>query len=182
MRGGSVSCASVDAQWRHHLFSPPQRDGNERAGRRLDTALMLKTPLAMAGALCALLVSAPLAVAASPATLAVIGDTPYGQPQIDQFPGDVAEINADPAVSRVIHLADIKNGSSRCDTSYFRLVRSDFDGFADPLVYTPGDNEWTDCYRANNGGYQPAGPTPAGARAGRAGRPRAHFFYPPPPT
>src|SRR4051794_34060694 len=144
--------------------------------------LMLKTPLAMAGALCALLVSAPLAVAASPATLAVIGDTPYGQPQIDQFPGDVAEINADPAVSRVIHLGDIKNGSSRCDTSYFRLIRSDFDGFADPLVYTPGDNEWTDCYRANNGGYQPAGPTPAGARAGRAGRPRAHFFYPPPPT
>src|SRR3954454_14516538 len=110
---------------------------------------MLKTPLAVAGALCALLASAPLAVAASPATLAVIGDTPYGQPQIDRFPGDVAEINADPAVSRVIHLGDIKNGSSRCDTSYFRLIRSDFDGFADPLVYPPGDNEWTDCHRVN---------------------------------
>ncbi|MDQ3722972.1 MAG: hypothetical protein M3376_07885, partial [Actinomycetota bacterium] len=26
---------------------------------------------------------------------------------------------------------------------------------ADPLVYTPGDNEWTDCHRASNGGYLP---------------------------
>ena len=24
-----------------------------------------------------------------------------------------------------------------------------------PLVYTPGDNEWTDCHRANNGAYDP---------------------------
>jgi hypothetical protein len=27
--------------------------------------------------------------------------------------------------------------------------------FEDPLVYTPGDNEWTDCHRVNNGGYDP---------------------------
>ena len=27
--------------------------------------------------------------------------------------------------------------------------------FADPLVYTPGDNEWTDCHRTSNGGYTP---------------------------
>jgi hypothetical protein len=106
----------------------------------------------------------------------VIGDTPYGQRQIDQFPGDVAEINADPAVSRVIHLGDIKNGSSRCDTSYFRLIRVDFDGFADPLVYTPGDNEWTDCHRANDGGYQPAGPTPAGVEPARLETLRSLFF------
>ena len=29
-------------------------------------------------------------------TYAVIGDTPYGQPQFENFPNDVAEINADP--------------------------------------------------------------------------------------
>jgi hypothetical protein len=88
-------------------------------------------------------------------TYAVIGDTPYGTAQIANFPNDVAEINADPNVSLVMHLGDIKNGSTRCDTSYFQLIRSDFDRFADPLVYTPGDNEWTDCHRANNGGYTP---------------------------
>jgi hypothetical protein len=91
-----------------------------------------------------------------PATsYAIIGDTPYGEPQITNFPKDVAALNADPDVSLVMHLGDIKNGSSRCDTSYFQKIRSDFDAFADPLVYTPGDNEWTDCHRANNGGYQP---------------------------
>ena len=35
------------------------------------------------------------------------------------------------------------------------MIRSQFDRFADPLVYTPGDNEWTDCHRTNNGAYNP---------------------------
>lgn len=93
-----------------------------------------------------------------PVTYAVIGDTPYGTPQLENFPNDVAEINADPAVRLVMHLGDIKNGSSLCTTGYFEAIRADFDGFADPLVYTPGDNEWTDCHRANNGAFWPAGP------------------------
>jgi hypothetical protein len=95
---------------------------------------------------------------ATPVSYAVIGDTPYGQPQVDNFPSDVAEINADSEVRLVMHLGDIKNGSSLCDTSYFERIRADFDQFKDPFVYTPGDNEWTDCHRANNGGYWPAGP------------------------
>jgi hypothetical protein len=95
---------------------------------------------------------------AKPTTLAMIGDTPYGAPQVENLPNDVAEINADPSVSLVMHLGDIKNGSSKCTTEYLEQIRADFDGFADPLVYTPGDNEWTDCHRANNGAYWPAGP------------------------
>lgn len=95
---------------------------------------------------------------AKPTTLAMIGDTPYGTPQIENFPIDIAEINADPSVSLVMHLGDIKNGSSKCTTEYFEQIRAAFDGFEDPLVYTPGDNEWTDCHRANNGAYWPAGP------------------------
>jgi hypothetical protein len=75
-----------------------------------------------------------------------------------------------------MHLGDIKNGSSRCDTSYFQLIRSDFDQFQDPLVYTPGDNEWTDCHRASNGGYIPAGPVPAGQEPSRLDTVRALFF------
>jgi hypothetical protein len=88
-------------------------------------------------------------------TVAVIGDIPYGDALITEFPQDVQEINADPDVARVIHLGDIKNGSSRCDTSYFQARFADFQSFEDPFVYTPGDNEWTDCHRANNGGYLP---------------------------
>ena len=91
----------------------------------------------------------------SPATLAIIGDTPYGAAQVANFPNDVSQINADPGVTRVIHLGDIKDGSSQCTDAYFSYIRGNFDAFADPLVYTPGDNEWTDCHRPTNGGYNP---------------------------
>jgi hypothetical protein len=87
--------------------------------------------------------------------LAVIGDTPYGAAQLAAFPGDVAAINADSAVGLVMHLGDIKSGSTQCADAYFAQIRAAFDTFEDPLVYTPGDNEWTDCHRANNGGYLP---------------------------
>jgi hypothetical protein len=108
----------------------------------------------VAGAAAALLAAAP-AWAGREDTVAIIGDTPYGDEQIAGFPNDIAEINADPEVRRVIHLGDIKNGSSRCDDSYFAARFADFETFDDPFVYTPGDNEWTDCHRANNGGYVP---------------------------
>jgi len=88
-------------------------------------------------------------------TFGVIGDVPYGADQIAAFPRWIQQINADPDVRSVVHLGDIKNGSSVCSDSYFDLIRSDFDTFEDPLVYTPGDNEWTDCHRANNGAYNP---------------------------
>src|SRR5947207_8299017 len=96
-----------------------------------------------------------LPATASADTLAIIGDTPYGTAEIANFPNDVQAINNDPAVSRVVHLGDIKNGSTQCTDDYFTLIRHDFDQFADPLVYTPGDNEWTDCHRTNNGSYNP---------------------------
>ena len=86
---------------------------------------------------------------------AVIGDIPYGASEIAQFPSVVNQINADPGVQLVGHLGDIKDGSSVCSDAYFAAVRAQFDRFVDPLVYTPGDNEWTDCHRPNNGGYNP---------------------------
>jgi hypothetical protein len=88
-------------------------------------------------------------------TFAVIGDVPYGADQVAKFPSWVDQINADEDVELAFHVGDIKNGSTRCDDAYYRMIREQFDRFADPLVYTPGDNEWTDCHRANNGAYQP---------------------------
>ncbi|WP_045821241.1 hypothetical protein [Williamsia herbipolensis] len=88
-------------------------------------------------------------------TYAVIGDVPYGQPQIDVFPTWIAQINADRAVDMTFHVGDIKNGSTKCTDDYFALIRKDFDTFRRPFLYTPGDNEWTDCHRANNGAYNP---------------------------
>jgi hypothetical protein len=97
----------------------------------------------------------PIERSIHPVTLAVIGDSPYGSAQVADFPNLVAAINADSEVTRVVHVGDIKNGSTRCDQSYFELIAGYFDTFKDGLVYTPGDNEWTDCHRSNNGKYNP---------------------------
>ncbi len=93
-----------------------------------------------------------------PFTYAVIGDSPYGVVKRAEFPALVDRINADPAVERVLHAGDIKSGSnSACTDTYFQDIRNQFDRFQDPFVYTPGDNEWTDCHVAfkNTGLYLP---------------------------
>jgi hypothetical protein len=93
-----------------------------------------------------------------PFTLAVIGDTPYGDVKLAEFPSLVSLINADRKVEMVLHAGDIKAGkNSPCTDQYFETIRALFDTFVDPLVYTPGDNEWTDCHVAskNNGLFTP---------------------------
>jgi hypothetical protein len=90
-----------------------------------------------------------------PLAMAVVGDTPYGAAQLAAFPALVAAINAESDLSLAVHVGDIKNGSTRCDDAYFTQISDDFAEFSLPLVYTPGDNEWTDCHRANNGAYDP---------------------------
>ena len=90
-----------------------------------------------------------------PFHLAVIGDTPYGATQAANFFTLVDAINADADVDAAVHVGDIKNGSTRCDDAYFTTIFDEFARFTLPLLYTPGDNEWTDCHRANNGAYDP---------------------------
>jgi hypothetical protein len=56
-------------------------------------------------------------------------------------------------VSFTIFGGDTKDGSSLCtDTTLRDDATAMFNSLAIPTVYTPGDNEWTDCHRTNNGG------------------------------
>jgi hypothetical protein len=88
-------------------------------------------------------------------TVAVIGDVPYGSDQEARFGELVEAINDDPKVRVAAHVGDIKNGSTTCSDERFSAVADAFDRFEEPVVYTPGDNEWTDCHRTNNGAYNP---------------------------
>jgi hypothetical protein len=96
-----------------------------------------------------------LSTSKTPLDFAVIGDTPYGAAQIDDFPNLLAAVESDSRIASLVHVGDIKNGSSRCDDSYFNQIFTGFSTMGIPLIYTPGDNEWTDCHRANNGAYDP---------------------------
>ena len=90
-------------------------------------------------------------------TFAVSGDFPNGADQQRQLPQLVGQLNADPDIELVFHLGDIKASGMACSTGYYREIRSAFDRFHDPLVYTFGDNEWADCSWRENGGYDPLG-------------------------
>jgi hypothetical protein len=92
-------------------------------------------------------------------TLAVIGDWPYGTDLFDDAQLLLDSVNNDPRVSLVLHVGDIHSGSQPCtgaglsplpagaDPGYNQRIFDLFQKFKDPLVYTPGDNEWTDCHK-----------------------------------
>jgi len=96
-------------------------------------------------------------------TLAVFGDWPYGDAVFKAAPLLIGSINADPKVRLVIHVGDIHSGSQPCTGAglvptpptalpgYNDLIFGFFEQFKDPFVYTPGDNEWTDCHKAKQG-------------------------------
>lgn len=85
---------------------------------------------------------------------ALIGDTPYDAVQMEKALRMQQQINA-ARLAFVVHDGDFKSGSSLCSEETFVARKELFDAFAHPFVFIPGDNEWTDCHRANNGGYDP---------------------------
>lgn len=126
--------------------------------------LLLTTALLAAG------LAAPFAHAADsdfgdeaavrPITLAVFGDWPYNQNLLDNSKLLTDSINADRSVNLVMHVGDIHSGSAACTSAdilppipasnpnWSLKVYQVFQQFAKPLVYTPGDNEWTDCHKS----------------------------------
>jgi hypothetical protein len=92
------------------------------------------------------------AACAATFTFAAIGDVPYGPPE--ELSALAADLNRQ-SLLFTLHLGDIKTGTSRCSDDTYLKVRALFNEFHQPLVYTPGDNEWTDCHRTLAGGYDP---------------------------
>lgn len=59
-------------------------------------------------------------------------------------------------VDFTIFAGDTKNGGSECsDAAITTDIETIFNRLKAPTLYTLGDNEWTDCHRANNGAYDP---------------------------
>jgi hypothetical protein len=103
-----------------------------------------------------LLAMALLAVsaAAEPITFGLFGDTPYNQWERDHLPDLIAEMDRE-NLAFVVHDGDIKSGSRHCSDETYKDILAVFRNSATPLVYVPGDNEWTDCHRRSNGSYDP---------------------------
>jgi len=95
---------------------------------------------------------------------ALIGDVPYDGRQEKQFPNVIKEINA-ADLAFVVHDGDFQwdgagwtekaGGRTPCSDATFedrlRLAMS----FRHPFIFTPGDNDWTDCHRSKPRAYDP---------------------------
>ncbi|MDP2134369.1 MAG: hypothetical protein Q8J99_12220, partial [Sulfuritalea sp.] len=91
---------------------------------------------------------------AEPLAFGLFGDTPYNRWERENLPDLIAEMDRE-NLAFVIHDGDIKNGASACSDEALQDILGVFRKSAHPLVYVPGDNEWTDCHRRSNGGYDP---------------------------
>lgn len=81
------------------------------------------------------------------------GDMPYAKAGDEpKMPAILRSINKAP-LDFSIFVGDIKDGSSQCTDDVYTTAQAMFNSMTKPVVYIPGDNEWTDCHRLNNGGY-----------------------------
>lgn len=104
--------------------------------------------------LCFLVGLSALPLAAQPLSFALFGDVPYSRWERDQLPVMLEDM-ARQGTAFAVHVGDIKSGSSLCSDETFEDIRSVFRASPLPLVYVPGDNEWTDCHRRSNGSHDP---------------------------
>jgi hypothetical protein len=81
------------------------------------------------------------------------GDMPYARngdvPRMAALLENINQSN----IAFSMYDGDIKDGSSKCSDDVYTDALKMFGTLTKPVVYVPGDNEWTDCHRLNNGGY-----------------------------
>ena len=89
--------------------------------------------------------------------VALIGDIPYNAFQEQQTARLFEELDGE-KLAFIAHDGDIKSGSSACTDDVYQKELRRFEDSRNPLVYTPGDNEWTDCHRPPNPSPEEADP------------------------
>lgn len=96
--------------------------------------------------------SAPTASPQGKFSFGLWGDMPYKKAGDDaKLPTVLQSINASD-IAFSLYDGDIKDGSSKCSDDTYADALKMFASMRKPVVYVPGDNEWTDCHRLNNGG------------------------------
>ena len=83
------------------------------------------------------------------------GDGPYGvpsevHPKLQKLIENINSANPE----LVIHVGDL-HGHEDCGDAFLDQHREFLNSFSPPVIYTPGDNEWTDCKTADNGYFDP---------------------------
>ena len=116
----------------------------------------------LAGSTLALSMSVPaLADEREPYAIGLWGDLPYSDVQaLTGVPNLIADMNAQ-NLAFTVHDGDLKAGNgtansvsvTTCADGLYVQALGYFNSLKAPAIFTPGDNDWTDCDRASNGGY-----------------------------
>lgn len=82
------------------------------------------------------------------------GDMPYSTTQATVgVPNLIDDMNKQ-KLAFTVHDGDLKQGSnSLCDDQLYTDALARFNSLKAPAMFTPGDNDWTDCDRSTNGPY-----------------------------
>jgi hypothetical protein len=89
------------------------------------------------------------------------GDLPYSDTQaLVGVPNMIADMNSQD-LAFTAHDGDLKAGNSipnsvtptTCSDALYVQGLTYFNSLKAPAIFTPGDNDWTDCDRASNGGF-----------------------------
>jgi len=57
-----------------------------------------------------------------------------------------AEIGKEPSLAFVAHVGDLSRPVRACTEETLKLRLSQFNALPQPVIFTPGDNDWTDCH------------------------------------
>lgn len=96
-----------------------------------------------------------------PYAIGLWGDLPYSDIQAQVgVPNLIADMNAQ-KLAFTVHDGDLKAGNSipnsvtptTCSDDLYEQALGFFNALKAPAIFTPGDNDWTDCDRPSNGAY-----------------------------
>jgi len=88
-----------------------------------------------------------------PFTFFVLGDMPYHLPEDNaKFENVINALNKQKQEFNVF-VGDFKSSKTPCSDTAYKKILNYFNSFKKPLIYTPGDNEWTDCGKKEAGTF-----------------------------
>lgn len=104
----------------------------------------------------ALLIGLPAQALAEtePLRFLAVGDAPYADAEYRPFER-LLQTAAAQRPAFIAHVGDIKGGGQPCTEARNQRVAKLFEQQPVPMLYTPGDNEWTDCHRRSAGALDP---------------------------
>jgi hypothetical protein len=88
-------------------------------------------------------------------TIGLFGDMPYNALGKSQYPALLADINR-AHVAFSVHDGDLKaGGDGPCSDSLYTTALDHFNSLERPVIFVPGDNDWTDCWGRYGAATQP---------------------------